>query len=125
MVKDRKTVKAELERASFQSAGKLSLRCVVEGLLGEGLSDCKRPLHSQGVLVASGPHARRNGGELSAARCQYSSRIRKLPAGLPPGWGAHRSEEHTSELQSLMRNSYAVFCLKNKKKRKNTRQEQE
>src|SRR3546814_6622358 len=29
-----------------------------------------------------------------------------------------RSEEHTSELQSLMRNSYAVFCLK--KKNKNT-----
>src|SRR3546814_9047669 len=26
----------------------------------------------------------------------------------------HRSEEHTSELQSLMRNSYAVFCLKKK-----------
>src|SRR3546814_5056983 len=26
-----------------------------------------------------------------------------------------RSEEHTSELQSLMRSSYAVFCLKNKK----------
>src|SRR3546814_3997310 len=29
--------------------------------------------------------------------------------------GAHRSEEHTSELQSLMRISYAVFCLKKKK----------
>src|SRR3546814_8559817 len=29
-----------------------------------------------------------------------------------------RSEEHTSELQSLMRNSYAVFCLKKKKKEK-------
>src|SRR3546814_1050661 len=27
----------------------------------------------------------------------------------------HRSEEHTSELQSLMRISYAVFCLKKKK----------
>src|SRR3546814_8708443 len=27
-----------------------------------------------------------------------------------------RSEEHTSELQSLMRNSYAVFCLKKKRK---------
>src|SRR3546814_1151809 len=26
----------------------------------------------------------------------------------------HRSEEHTSELQSLMRNAYAVFCLKKK-----------
>src|SRR3546814_5626743 len=30
----------------------------------------------------------------------------------------HRSEEHTSELQSLMRISYAVFCLKKKKKTK-------
>src|SRR3546814_1356743 len=31
--------------------------------------------------------------------------------GINPGW---RSEEHTSELQSLMRSSYAVFCLKKK-----------
>src|SRR3546814_1904907 len=31
-----------------------------------------------------------------------------------------RSEEHTSELQSLMRISYAVFCLKKKKKLKST-----
>src|SRR3546814_4703589 len=38
------------------------------------------------------------------------------------GWQG-RSEEHTSELQSLMRISYAVFCLKKKKKNKqnNTR----
>src|SRR3546814_2367504 len=35
------------------------------------------------------------------------------------GGARQRSEEHTSELQSLMRISYAVFCLK-KKKRKNT-----
>src|SRR3546814_2101253 len=33
------------------------------------------------------------------------------------GFGAARSEEHTSELQSLMRISYAVFCLKKKKKK--------
>src|SRR3546814_1241043 len=33
-----------------------------------------------------------------------------------PGLVAQRSEEHTSELQSLMRISYAVFCLKKKKK---------
>src|SRR3546814_6322326 len=32
-----------------------------------------------------------------------------------------RSEEHTSELQSLMRISYAVFCLKKKKKKKHTK----
>src|SRR3546814_5248680 len=37
-------------------------------------------------------------------------KLRKL-AG-ERGW--HRSEEHTSELQSLMRISYAVFCLKTK-----------
>src|SRR3546814_1745228 len=34
---------------------------------------------------------------------------------------AQRSEEHTSELQSLMRISYAVFCLKKKKKTNNNR----
>src|SRR3546814_17241132 len=34
------------------------------------------------------------------------------------GWRNERSEEHTSELQSLMRISYAVFCLKKKKKNK-------
>src|SRR3546814_6635043 len=36
---------------------------------------------------------------------------------------SYRSEEHTSELQSLMRNSYAVFCLKKKKQLKQTQQE--
>src|SRR3546814_6187816 len=34
------------------------------------------------------------------------------------GTGSPRSEEHTSELQSLMRISYAVFCLKKKKNKK-------
>src|SRR3546814_8656697 len=36
-------------------------------------------------------------------------------AGMDPA-GHYRSEEHTSELQSLMRISYAVFCLKTKQK---------
>src|SRR3546814_8062611 len=35
--------------------------------------------------------------------------------------GGDRSEEHTSELQSLMRISYAVFCLKKKKKQRSKR----
>src|SRR3546814_7118181 len=35
-----------------------------------------------------------------------------------------RSEEHTSELQSLMRISYAVFCLKKKKQKKQSRREE-
>src|SRR3546814_3968712 len=41
-----------------------------------------------------------------------------LPAELSRPWIAVRSEEHTSELQSLMRISYAVFCLKKKKTQK-------
>src|SRR3546814_1095559 len=40
------------------------------------------------------------------------------PTSDPQPWS--RSEEHTSELQSLMRISYAVFCLKKKKKKIHT-----
>src|SRR3546814_1004456 len=40
--------------------------------------------------------------------------LRDLLLGVPVFWVV-RSEEHTSELQSLMRISYAVFCLKKKK----------
>src|SRR3546814_3334074 len=39
-------------------------------------------------------------------------------------WDNKRSEEHTSELQSLMRISYAVFCLKKKKTKNTHRQHQ-
>src|SRR3546814_3906321 len=40
--------------------------------------------------------------------------VRRIVAGFSTA--DHRSEEHTSELQSLMRISYAVFCLKKKNK---------
>src|SRR3546814_10260011 len=63
-----------------------------------------------------------------AARSRQASRGRERPLPRAPGllsswWStlvdllrlrSDRSEEHTSELQSLMRISYAVFCLKNK-----------
>src|SRR3546814_7322831 len=55
-----------------------------------------------------------------ATRSRRRRRVRSRPRaatrrGLrPTRW---RSEEHTSELQSLMRISYAVFCLKKKKKK--------
>src|SRR3546814_4646636 len=39
--------------------------------------------------------------------------------GIGPVPAVERSEEHTSELQSLMRQPYAVFCLKKKKQKKN------
>src|SRR3546814_4858624 len=49
-------------------------------------------------------------------RLPQEVRVREPPQAAPGrSHPAHRSEEHTSELQSLMRNSYAVFCLKKKK----------
>src|SRR3546814_5448514 len=51
-------------------------------------------------------------------------KVQVLLAIAHPNYGHMRSEEHTSELQSLMRISYAVFCLKkNNTSTKNTREE--
>src|SRR3546814_3889742 len=61
-------------------------------------------------------HARLRSG---ASRHTRAAVARHEPSGAAAGEGAgDRSEEHTSELQSLMRISYAVFCLKKKKKNK-------
>src|SRR3546814_2092974 len=75
-----------------------------------------------------GPDLRRGCGGLGrcgARRPRPSARSGGVHAGgaaaLPVG--GRRSEEHTSELQSLMRISYAVFCLKKKNKR-NTKTEE-
>src|SRR3546814_1421550 len=46
--------------------------------------------------------------------------LRRLGTGVGEFRPATRSEEHTSELQSLMRISYAVFCLKKKKTKEET-----
>src|SRR3546814_11889113 len=47
--------------------------------------------------------------------------LRRRRIALQRRRGQPRSEEHTSELQSLMRISYAVFCLKKKKKYQTTK----
>src|SRR3546814_8759733 len=68
------------------------------------------------------PHRQRRTRDLAAAVLGASDPRRRRPAAprrlhpLQSGetW-TRRSEEHTSELQSLMRISYAVFCLKKKK----------
>src|SRR3546814_6874744 len=59
---------------------------------------------------------RRRGGALR-------DEMRASPKPLRPVDRPDRSEEHTSELQSLMRISYAVFCLKKKKKKKQKKNE--
>src|SRR3546814_8629972 len=67
------------------------------------------------TLVRSGPP---RGGWLEAdsGEASVGHRPDRRPAGEGVS-GMARSEEHTSELQSLMRISYAVFCLKKKTKR--------
>src|SRR3546814_7911926 len=87
------------------------------------------PLLSMGQLVDADKAIAWRGPMVSGALAQLvdanwgDSAI--LVLDLPPGTGDvqlsmvqkhKRSEEHTSELQSLMRISYAVFCLKKKKK---------
>src|SRR3546814_2912720 len=52
-------------------------------------------------------------GQLRSDLCQAGAKRGRMASGV----GA-RSEEHTSELQSLMRISYAVFCLKKKSRMK-------
>src|SRR3546814_13574456 len=74
---------------------------------------------SDGLALAGGGGAARLGryGVLSAAGALSETRaVRGRQLSLGHSWsnGRIRSEEHTSELQSLMRISYAVFCLKNK-----------
>src|SRR3546814_7800620 len=66
------------------------------------------------------PVSRRN-PICSATPRRFSARrwVRTTCSSASDGEKKHsRSEEHTSELQSLMRTSYAVFCLKKKKKYK-------
>src|SRR3546814_9308498 len=70
---------------------------------------------------------RRGGGGADAAAGLQATQNHRRPRGRggggedrPDSSEERRSEEHTSELQSLMRISYAVFCLKKKKNQKNT-----
>src|SRR3546814_8066888 len=85
---------------SFQKSG---LAALAAGRAVEGTEVfCHRLSSSVGA-------GRRAAG--SAGRARWGSRT---PAAADSAAAAARSEAHTSELQSLMRISYAVFCLKKK-----------
>src|SRR3546814_3154893 len=62
----------------------------------------------QGLFLTVQP----NGSKIWKLSFRHLGKQKTLHLGL---WPDVRSEEHTSELQSLMRISYAVFCLKKKK----------
>src|SRR3546814_971530 len=70
--------------------------------------------HDQLDLVGVGLEARGEAQRVLAA-VDHAQALLAQPFLAGTGAVALRSEEHTSELQSLMRISYAVFCLKKKK----------
>src|SRR3546814_8466589 len=71
------------------------------------------PLHKSPTRFAGRPDCRHSWHRRIGANARPGTSTRK--AHEPSSW-VLRSEEHTSELQSLMRISYAVFCLKKKNK---------
>src|SRR3546814_10284260 len=86
----------------------------------EGIRDHERPLAERGLREArlGGEWIRENVPPVDAVLCSTSRRTVETLASTgieAPAGFEKRSEEHTSELQSLMRISYAVFCLKKKK----------
>src|SRR3546814_4432094 len=87
---------------SSENGGEDRVR-VVMLLAGPKIAKCAQEPGALGHLDQEfgDPHARKQGVEPAIESLRL-------------GWSDRRSEEHTSELQSLMRISYAVFCLKKK-----------
>src|SRR3546814_7830347 len=89
------------------------------GAAGDGADEALGHAHCLGGGAAAGRN-RRHAGGAGGARGGAGKAVALHPLALVRAaiWrrGVHRprSEEHTSELQSLMRISYAVFCLKKK-----------
>src|SRR3546814_5752148 len=90
---------------------------------------CSRSSASRAVTSSPGKHSSRL--RRAMRRRSPSSARSSAPSGVPSARchdhgsrasSAIRSEEHTSELQSLMRISYAVFCLKKKQQNKKHKQ---
>src|SRR3546814_8351566 len=111
----------------------LALSITITALVGAGLAPTPAlatlPLSLQFIATAAmtipasllmGRFGRRAGFTFGGLLGMAGGAISCVAVFLGDFWlfclgGAFRSEEHTSELQSLMRISYAVFCLKKKK----------
>src|SRR3546814_2556578 len=74
-----------------------------------------RKNHSRTQIRVLGKHLHGRPGQPHLECALPHLLSRRAARSADPAMPGHRSEEHTSELQSLMRISYAVFCLKKKK----------
>src|SRR3546814_8657596 len=94
------------------------------------LQDALTPFAGRdGIIRLGGPLGQDASWPEGSVHAFYKYYVYVRPENLASGWSRDqivteigkrgiRSEEHTSELQSLMRISYAVFCLTKKKKKK-------
>src|SRR3546814_1303720 len=84
---------------------------------GDGALDAGQPLGAAAKRVQRQSHQVQG---VDIRRLAFEEGAKQVPPGQRRGERSsrERSEEHTSELQSLMRISYAVFCLKKKTKKK-------
>src|SRR3546814_8669553 len=83
---------------------------------GQAAEKCRRVIRRHEFAHRSADIERRQHdvrGDIREA-CRHFARIERVAQSYIPLRLPRRSEEHTSELQSLMRISYAVFCLKKK-----------
>src|SRR3546814_1244010 len=78
---------------------------------GRHFTDPVKDQRGRGRFAGAG---RAEQGEMLAEHCVDEKRCCHVYRGIDGADPHMRSEEHTSELQSLMRISYAVFCMKNK-----------
>src|SRR3546814_6993454 len=110
-------------RAMAKELGPQGIRvnAVCPGLIGTSFHDIFSKPEGRAATAGNTP-LRREGhpDEVADTIVYLASPAASFLAGvcldINGGLGFSRSEEHTSELQSLMRISYAVFCLKKKKK---------
>src|SRR3546814_10298279 len=92
--------------------------------LHDALPICRTPAIDQRSVLRTMMSRRRRNHAIATGSRQRMPKVTSLPRAVLALWPIGRSEEHTSELQSLMRISYAVFCLKKKRKTTGMKQSQ-
>src|SRR3546814_9872295 len=105
----------------FPSTSRFRSPVTVQDLLPAGMRLRAETVRIDGVRVDA--LVRANGREfavtlpgIAGARSLLLTYLAEVIVSAQPGNALNRSEEHPSELQSPMRISYAVFCMKKKKK---------
>src|SRR3546814_10474211 len=95
----------------FRSSGSLSTERAIESIIVTASTGQAPAAVSADSMIASAPSYTAVATSLTSARVGDGETI------IDSSFCVARSEEHTSELQSLMRISYAVLCLKKKKEK--------